>query len=83
MSTCACKTETNRDRERGRERAREIERISDELFHVSSTVTVRMRAIHVSPITSLRQAPSTRNKETVNQTDMSQVFSSYRSCHIS
>lgn len=46
------------------------ESVLDERFHVSSTVTVRTSAIHVSPSTSVREAPSTNTKETVNQTHL-------------
>lgn len=44
------------------------ESVLGEGFHVSSTVTVRTSAIHVSPSMSMREAPSTNTKETFNQT---------------
>lgn len=47
--------------------------VLDERFHVSSTVTVRTSAVHVSPSTSRREAPSTNPKDTVNQTDTSSI----------
>ncbi len=41
------------------------ESVLDEGFHVSSAVTVRTNASHVSPSMSMQEAPSTNTKETV------------------
>jgi len=37
--------------------------VSNERFYVSSTVTVRTSAIHVSPSMSTREAPSTNQRD--------------------